>query len=190
MRIDSPDALSTPGRASGSARAQAAALSEAVKNALYAALDDEHKAYATYWVIMDKFGAVRPFVNIAEAEQRHIAALERIMTRYGIATRKNPYLSGERPLPPAPASIKEACEAGVKAEEDNLTLYDKHLIPAAKGYGDIVTVFTQLRDASANRHRVAFERCAAGSGRHRAPVSNEASSSSIKPRMKKALPKA
>lgn len=39
------------------------------------ALLDEYKARDTYRKVIDSFGAVRPFVNIVEAEQRHIEAL-------------------------------------------------------------------------------------------------------------------
>ena len=49
-------------------------LSESEK-ALYAALDDEYKALSTCQKVMEIFGEVRPFVNIAKAEEEHIAAL-------------------------------------------------------------------------------------------------------------------
>ena len=47
------------------------------------ALDDERKAEASYAVVIDKFGPVRPFSNIIEAEQRHASALERQLRPWG-----------------------------------------------------------------------------------------------------------
>ena len=38
-----------------------------------AALDDEYRAEAIYDAVMQKFGEVRPFINIIEAERRHAA---------------------------------------------------------------------------------------------------------------------
>ena len=53
-------------------------------NILLDALEDERKAEATYAAVIEKFGPVRPFSNIIEAEQRHAAALERQLARLGI----------------------------------------------------------------------------------------------------------
>jgi hypothetical protein len=41
------------------------------------ALDDEYKAEATYAAVITRFGPVRPFINIVEAERRHAGALIR-----------------------------------------------------------------------------------------------------------------
>lgn len=43
--------------------------------ALAEALDDEYKARATYAKVIERFGPVRPFVNIIKAEERHAQAL-------------------------------------------------------------------------------------------------------------------
>lgn len=48
------------------------ALAELLKEAIL----DEYKARDTYQKIIDKFGPVRPFINIVEAEQSHIEILQ------------------------------------------------------------------------------------------------------------------
>jgi hypothetical protein len=40
-------------------------------------LDDEYRARAIYRKVIGRFGTVRPFVNIVEAENQHIAELLR-----------------------------------------------------------------------------------------------------------------
>ncbi|HCX11751.1 MAG TPA: DUF2202 domain-containing protein, partial [Hyphomonas sp.] len=46
-----------------------APLPEPVIEALHLALADERHALATYTIVLDRFGDVRPFINIARAEQ-------------------------------------------------------------------------------------------------------------------------
>ena len=130
-----------------------------VSNALLRALDDEYKAYATYQVIIDKFGEIRPFSNIKEAEARHIDAVKYLLDKYNIPAPANKYLTANY-RPNAPQSVKAACEAGRDAEIANAALYDQQLFPMVKGYDDITMVFQNLRDASQYRHLAAFERCA------------------------------
>ena len=135
-----------------------------VVDAIEIALDDEHHAEATYEAILTRFGQVRPFCNIVEAERRHAAALIGIMTSYGLTAAPNPYLAGEKPLDPVPATLADACETAVAAELSNVALYDDRLLPAVAGHPDVEAVFRRLRDASADRHLPAFRRCA---DRHR-----------------------
>ncbi|TXG80643.1 MAG: DUF2202 domain-containing protein [Thermomicrobiales bacterium] len=132
-----------------------AGLSEEARGALVAALDDEYKAFATYQSVMEKFGAVRPFIMISRAEEQHIAALKSLYDKYGVAVPENQYLG----MLSAPDSVSAACQTGVDAEIANAALYDDRLLPAVSAYPDIVRVFTNLRNASADRHLPAFERC-------------------------------
>ncbi len=133
-------------------------LSDAEQADLLAALDDEFMARATYAQVIDDFGPVRPFVNIVEAEGRHAAALERLLSRYGV------------PVPPDTwpgrveryASIQAACDAAVEAEVDNAALYDRLLAGTARP--DILAVYRNLQEASQDRHLPAFRRCAARDG--------------------------
>jgi len=52
-------------------------------DALTEALEDEYRARATYRKVIECFGPMRPFVNIVEAENRHVAALLRQFRRLG-----------------------------------------------------------------------------------------------------------
>lgn len=132
-----------------------ATLSDGAKEALAAALEDEYKAFATYQSVMEKFGAIRPFVMISRAEEQHIAALKALHDKYGIAVPENSYLGKVS----SPESVSAACQTGIDAEIANAALYDDRLLPVVSTYPDIVRVFTNLRNASEDRHLPAFERC-------------------------------
>ncbi|HEY8594415.1 MAG TPA: DUF2202 domain-containing protein [Devosiaceae bacterium] len=143
-----------------SGNASAAPLTDDARSALNAALDDEYHAEAVYSAVIEKFGAVRPFVNIIRAEQQHQAMLMDLFTSYGLEVPANPYLTGEKPLAQIPASIAESCAVGVAAEIANRDLYNVQLLPKVAGYGDITAVLEALRDASEFNHLPAFQRCA------------------------------
>ena len=117
---------------------------------------DEHKALATYESIMSDFGAIQPFASIARAEEQHIAALERIFSRYDVT------------LPLIPTfdirsfgSPEEAAAAAVQAEIDNAAPYDRLL--GGIDNPDVVLVAGDLRDASLYNHLPAIEAAANGS---------------------------
>lgn len=118
------------------------------------ALDDEHRAWATYDQVIRDFGPVRPFVRIIDSEARHIAALATLFERYGLAVPENPWPGRV----PRYATLQEACEAGVAGEIENAAMYDRLL--AATRRPDIAEVLRRLRDASQERHLAAFRRCA------------------------------
>ena len=87
----------------GANAAPAKPLTEAEKTALNDAIQDEYKARATYEKILDTFGDVRPFVNIINAEDRHVEALVWLHERYGVpvpedtwADKRFPYASLKR----------------------------------------------------------------------------------------------
>jgi len=124
-----------------------------VYQALCEALDDEYKARATYAAVIDRFGPVRPFINIIQSEQRHINALQMLLRRRGWPIPDDPY--GGRV--PAPASIEEACRLGVQAELDNVALYQR-LNQLAAEDGEVLSVFVTLQDASQHHHLPAFQR--------------------------------
>jgi rubrerythrin len=117
------------------------------------ALDDERKAEASYAAVIDKFGPVRPFSNIIEAEQRHAAALERQLRRLGLTVPPNPWAGKVS----APATLEEACESAVEGEIENIALYDR-LIPMINDSA-ARQVMENLQAASRERHLPAFRRC-------------------------------
>lgn len=120
---------------------------------LLEALDDERKAEATYRAVIEKFGEVRPFINIIEAERRHSAAIERQMTRLGFAIPANQWQSRGM----APDTLAEACRMAIEAEVENIALYDR-LLPAIAD-DSVRHVLQNLQDASRDNHLPAFRRC-------------------------------
>lgn len=147
------------------ASGEPAGLPEAVVRALDAALEDERRAFETYRAILGRFEGAHPFVNIVEAEARHIRALLGVYARYGLQPPPYETLPDEAALT---ASLTELCEVGVQAEIENVELYDTRLLPAVADYPDISVVFTRLRDASEQRHLPAFQRCVDRGGVDRA----------------------
>lgn len=136
----------------------AAALTEA--EAVKLALDDEYRAYAAYQAVMDKFGTVKPFVNIQRAETIHASMLKDYAASHGITVGANPYLGAN--LPAAPATLAEACAIGLQAEIDNAGLYQNQLLPAATGNPELTAIFSKLMNDSQQKHLQAFQRCGGG----------------------------
>ncbi|MFB2937987.1 DUF2202 domain-containing protein [Aerosakkonemataceae cyanobacterium BLCC-F154] len=130
-------------------------MSEQLKRALTEAIEDEYKARATYRLIINKFGAVRPFVNIIESEERHIRALIPLFWKYGIPVPEDDWAQRVE----VPESVQEACQAGVQGEIENAAMYQR-LLDLTQGYPDVQRVFLNLQRASQNNHLPAFQRCA------------------------------
>lgn len=130
-------------------------LSDAAVAALMAGIQDEYHAYAVYQAVIDQFGPVVPFTRIQASEAQHIAALEVLFNRYGIA------VPAPEPLEDLPQfdSIADACALAAQAEIANFELYDSW-IAQSRDYPDLVEVFTSLRNASEFNHLPAFEQCA------------------------------
>jgi len=135
-----------------------AAPVDPVQAALLAALDDEYKAEATYQVVLDKHGDVRPFSNIIRAEQRHQEMVKAEMDKRGWAYGPNPYTGKIK----APPTLLEACQTGVQAEIENIALYD-NLLPTIDDAA-ARDVMARLQWASRENHLPAFERCVARGG--------------------------
>jgi hypothetical protein len=126
---------------------------------LVEAINDEYMARAMYCRVIEKFGEVRPFVNIVEAESRHIQALLPLFRKYGIPVPEDDWESRVE----APASVLEACNAGVQAEIANADMYAR-LLDATTQYPDVQSVLRQLQRASRENHLPAFQRCVASGG--------------------------
>ena len=121
---------------------------------LHEALDDEYKSWASYDQVIADFGEVRPFINIRQAEARHIEALLSLFERYGLPVPANPWPGKVERY----ASLQAACEAGVAAEIANGEMYERLLGKTHRA--DIITVLHHLQEASQERHLTAFQRCA------------------------------
>ncbi len=128
---------------------------ESLKLALIEALEDEYKARATYRLILEKFGAVRPFINILESEERHIQALLPLFRKYRIPVPEDDWQHRVT----VPNSLREACLAGVQGEIENAQMYQR-LLALTQDYPDVQRVFLNLQRASQTRHLPAFQRCA------------------------------
>lgn len=118
------------------------------------AIQDEYLAENTYLRVLADFGNVLPFHNIVYAEQRHSESIAYLFVKRGLEV---PASSWHINNVPAFDTVKEACAAGVAAEEANITLYDELLkknLPA-----DVKQVFTNNRAASLNNHLPAFQAC-------------------------------
>lgn len=129
-------------------------MPEILSNALIEALNDEYKARATYRHVISKFGEIRPFINIVEAEGRHVEALLPLFIKYGIAVPEDNWYSRIQP----PKSLIEACRVGVESEVENAEMYSR-LLESTKEYPDVQQVLLQLQRASAENHLPAFQRC-------------------------------
>jgi hypothetical protein len=148
-------------------------MSPGLPAALSSALDDEYRARATYQSVLASFGPVAPFINIAGAEQRHIDALLPLFARYGI----NPPADRWSGQVAAPATLQQACAAGVAGEIGNYQMYDRLLTQVAEP--DVRAVFMNLRNASAYRHLPAFQGCANMASAALSPATAAATNTSI-----------
>lgn len=117
------------------------------------AIEDEYTARAEYEVIMDKYGAIRPFTNISRAESEHISLLTPLFAEYGLTVPENEAASHVT----VPATLNESYAAGVEAEVKNIAMYERFLDENLPD--DVRTVFENLQAASEN-HLQAFERSA------------------------------
>lgn len=147
-----PEAISTT-------TTQPSKVDEKTKQALIDSLTDERKAEATYQAIINKFGQVRPFINIIEAEKRHQLMLMPLFEKYGVEVPKNEFDPTKISVP---ESLIDSCKAGITAEKENAALYDKFFQFVKEE--DIKEVFTYLQRASVQNHLPAFERCSEGRG--------------------------
>ena len=134
-------------------------MSETLNNVLIEAINDEYKARATYRLVINKFGDIRPFINIVEAEGRHIEALLPLFAKYSVAVPEDDWES----LIETPLSILDACRIGVEAEIENAEMYDR-LLESTIDYPDVQDVLMQLQRASRDNHLPAFQRCAERGG--------------------------
>ncbi len=133
----------------------AGSLSTQAKEALIEAINDEYKAHALYEKTIEKFGLVKPFSMIIRAEEQHISSLKALFDKYGMEIPKDNWAEKVS----AEETLKQTCQSGVDAEIANANLYKDKLLPMITDYEDIALVFTNLMDASQEKHLPAFERC-------------------------------
>ena len=115
------------------------------------AIQDEYLARAEYELIMSEYGEQRPFSNIIKAEEYHIELLKPLFEKYNVSIPKDN--SSEYIV--LPEDIQAALQTGVKAEVDNIEMYEKFLLEDIPS--DVAEVFEELKRGSEN-HLKAFER--------------------------------
>jgi hypothetical protein len=136
--------------------AQAAASDQAlsIESMLRYAIQDEYLARAEYEAIMKRYGVIRPFSNIIQSEESHIAWLKAEYTARALAIPADEAAA----LTVVPATLVEAFQTGVQAEIDNIAMYERFLasplLAQAENAG-LKALFIRLRDASKN-HLAAF----------------------------------
>jgi hypothetical protein len=119
----------------------------------------EYKARDTYRAIIDRFGPVKPFINIVEAEQTHIDALLTLFARYDIPVPSAP--DPARILPPD--TPLDGCREGIEAELQNVAMYDRLL--GRDGEGRCADGAGEAQGAASRDHHLpAFRRCVERSG--------------------------
>jgi rubrerythrin len=121
--------------------------------ALREALEDEYRARAAYYKVIESFGPVQPFVNIVEAEERHAQALLAQFDRLGTKPPKDTWPARVT----APRTMTEACEGAVQAELDNAAMYERLIAQVTDPV--VRRVLRRLQEASQERHLPAFRRC-------------------------------
>jgi len=128
-------------------------LDQAESAALNRAIAEEYGALNTYKAAIAQLGNVYPFSQIVRAEQQHVNALSRLLTKYGLPIPADPGLTGT----PTFSSLTDACKVGVAAEIADAALYDELL--KVTDNADLIQVFKNLQRASLNAHLPAFETC-------------------------------
>ncbi|WP_319469624.1 DUF2202 domain-containing protein [uncultured Trichococcus sp.] len=115
------------------------------------AIQDEHLAHGEYAYVLETFGDQAPFNNIVSAEAQHVAEMTVLFEKYSLAVPADESADHLHQV----ADIKEALEACVTGEVDNIAMYNKFLeqeIP-----DDVRATFTALRNASEG-HLQAFQK--------------------------------
>ncbi len=133
-------------------------LSRIEIDALHSALDNEYRALADYDQVLRDFGAVRPFTSIREAEARHAAALITLLERNDLPVPANSWPGKV----PRFAGVREACEAAIQGEIENVALYDR--LKSTTRRADLLAAFELLQAASRDHHLPAFQQCAQRAG--------------------------
>ncbi len=123
-----------------------------VQEMLQFAIQDEYLAKAQYSLVMDSFGKLRPFSNIVQSEDQHIALLRPLFTDRGWNVPEDE----SRPHLVTPQNFTEALKLAEQAEVDNIAMYE-HFLNQKNIPDDLKSVFERLLAAS-KRHLNAFRR--------------------------------
>lgn len=115
------------------------------------AIEDEYLAKARYTADVEKFGSLRPFVRIAEAEMRHIDLLKPLFAKYNVTVPQDKaaqYVA-------VPDSLLDAMKQAVTGEKNNMRMYELFL---KQDLPDDVRITFSLLKTAAENHLHAFQR--------------------------------
>lgn len=128
-------------------------LSTAEVESLQAAIMEEYMAYNTYSEIIVQYGQVTPFSRIVKAEYQHASALIRLADYYNVEVPENAGQTFDFSY----TTLAEACQVGVEIE--TLDAADLQKLISETENPNLIRVYTNLMNASLNKHLVAFEAC-------------------------------
>lgn len=123
-------------------------------------VDGEYNSAAQYAAVVDKFGAVEPYISILAAENHHSDMLAMHLRRAGYDVPANPYLGAVT----APADLVTAAQAWADGEVRNIAMYDA-LTAQAKDDAHLTMMFSHLKGASKNAHLPLFKLAAENGGK-------------------------
>lgn len=133
-------------------------LDAKTQQAMIDAINDEYRARAFYNAVIQKFGSVRPFSNIVQAENNHVNLWNTLFAKYGMTVPADTF-AGKMTVPD---TLQAACQGGIENEIANVKMYDRFLGFVTQP--DLQAAFRQLRTVSQERHLPAFQRCQNRSG--------------------------
>lgn len=122
-----------------------------IRDMLAYAVQDEYLARGEYAAIIGKFGNINPYANIVRAEETHLSFLKSVYDAYGLAFPED--TSADHIT--VPADLLEAAKIGVKAEVDNIAMYELFLTYELPD--NVKEVFTALKEGSES-HLLAFQK--------------------------------
>jgi hypothetical protein len=120
-------------------------------------IQDEYRSRATYARVLVDFPNQKPFSNIVEAEVQHISAVSTLFTNRGLAVPADTYAID---AVSSFSTLVAACSAAANGESATYKMYEDFLAKLAEEPADVVNVFTNLRNASRDKHLPAFINCA------------------------------
>jgi hypothetical protein len=121
--------------------------------ALSGALENEYKARATYRKVIKRFGSMRPFVNIVEAEDRHVAALLSHFNRLGEVSPPDMWQARVS----VPDTLPLGCAEAVRREIENEAMYSRRRGQLTDAQAHLV--IRRLEQALRSQYLPAFWRC-------------------------------
>jgi hypothetical protein len=140
-------------------------LSAVDKEAIAYMLEEEKLAHDAYVVLADKYG-LRVFSNIQTSESRHVAAVESLVTAYGLADPTSGSGAGtfdnhdlqalyDKLIASGTSSVAKAIQAGITIEKTDIG--DLRTRIGRTGNPEVKAVFSNLLRAS-YKHLAAFQR--------------------------------